>query len=203
MFGQLRCMWQQVGQSVRLSWQSLVDRLATGGKHQTTPGPTSVYPGQPVPTDSKHSPAQIHWHENRLCVSFYLPLLVCFQILMHVFLQGGTCREGLVFNRTLRMEVAVKRNSFSTTPGVKNLLVKWATVFHFFFSNFLMGWHRILHKGESFLSPPAPSGALTAWKRPQDAKLEVVFFLVVSWLFSRLLENNGCELCIMPCVSQV
>lgn len=79
-------------------------------------------------------------------------------------------REGLVFQP--HIIEAVKSNHFSTTAGVKNLLVKWATVLS---SNFLMTRRRVLPEGESFLSPAAPSCELTVWKHPRDAKLEVFF----------------------------
>ncbi len=145
-------MWQQVGQSVRLKWLTLADKLATGGRHQTAPGKASV-PGQPVPADSKHSAApsrQIHWHENTLCAIVFLFTYhyICQSRseCMRFFSRG---RKRLVFNHTLGMEEAVKSNCFSTSPGVKNLLVKWAAVL---FSNFLMSLQHKLPEGKS--SPP-------------------------------------------------
>lgn len=144
-------MWQQMGQSIRLNWLTLADKLATGGKHQTTPGQTSVL-GQPVPTESKHSPAsswQIHWHKNSL---FLASQCICQSTFNARFFSRG--REGLVVsNHTLSIEEAVKSNGFSTTPEVKNLLVKPVPVLS---SNLmiLMTWQCKLPKGESFLCPP-------------------------------------------------
>lgn len=122
------CVWQQVGQAVRLNWWTLADKFVEGGRHRAVPHPASVA-GQPIPAASYLSqlPADKNTDTRTGFVSWCVLFLIKSSSTFNVRVSSAGGGRGLVFSHKISMDEAVKSNCFSTTPGVKNSLVKWAT----------------------------------------------------------------------------